>query len=377
MLEDYATVSALSKKYGIPQEDILLIAINACGIESDMPYKRIRFKFELNSKPGELVYLGVPVLNNSDTPFNLNYAKGHILFHNKEIGKIFDAENDTCDASYFRRNDTVLTLNSNSRSSCTGCAFCATHRQDATDKIPLDTEEKLSKYIDDLFLDPKKFGSTRPHFHKSTDSVKNLDFSNLYQVAVVTGCFGSEEEAIDHLKMVNKYFSNRGFNGEFLYIGSEITSEDGLKSLRDEIKNFFLCLSLECFTRREKLLKNIKAKLTLDRAKEVLEISKKLGILCSFTYIIGLDPLEDMVKGLNSFISLINRFPVFQVFQPHWEEHKTLRTPEAEYIDYYLKARKEIESMFIPTNLRPKPWQNYRPLWYFSFADEPINDIRI
>jgi len=364
----------LSKKYNIPYEDILLISLNASSMRSDMPYKRVRFKLNLDSRPDETFYFGIPVIIN--TPFYLSYKERTLYLNTQEVGRITEAENDTCDATYFRRNDTALTLNSNSRSSCVGCAFCATHRQDATDKFKLDSEEKLDKFLTELFFIPEKYGASRPHFHKPILN-KNIDFSNLYQVAIVTGCFGSEREAIEHLKMVYEYFRKRGFKGEFKYIGSEIISKEGLKELADEINKFNLCLSLECFTRREKLLKNIKAELTLDKAKEVLEYAKELGILTNFTYIVGLDPLYELKENLKEFVPYVSKLPIFQIFQPHFEEQKRLRAQGADNIEYYLRARKIIEELFKNADLRPNSWENYRGLWYFSFADEPFSDIRI
>ena len=368
-------VAELSKKYKIPVEDIVFISLNASSMRSDMPYKRVRFKLKINSKPEETFYFGVPVI--SDTPFYLCYEKRVLNLNDQEIGKITEAENDTCDATYFRRNDTSLTLNSNSRSSCVGCTFCTTHRQDATDKFKLDSEEKLDKFLTELFFTSEKYGSTRPHFHKSTLPSKEDVFSNLYQVAVVTGCFDSERRAIEHLKMVYRYFRKHGFNGEFKYIGSEIVSKEGLGEIANEIPRFNLCLSLECFTRRKQFLKNIKAKLTLDKAKDVLKTAQERGILTNFTYIVGLDPLSELRKNLKEFVPLVNKLPIFQVFQPHFEEQKQLRAEGADNVEYYLRARKDIEEMFKDTNLRPNSWENYRGLWYFSFCDEPFNDIRV
>lgn len=45
-------------------------------------------------------------------------------------------------------------------------------------------------------------------------------------------------------------------------------------------------------------------------------------------------------------------------------------------IEYYIKARKILEEMFKDTPLRPKPWENYRSLWYLTFDNEVLYDIR-
>ncbi|MEM5855711.1 MAG: hypothetical protein QW472_05360 [Candidatus Aenigmatarchaeota archaeon] len=371
MLKDVKEAEELSYKYDIPKEDVILISLNASGLNSDLPYKRVRFKLRLYSQPQEVFYFGIPIIRN--TPF---YLKNNGLFlETQKVGDCLEVENDTCDATYFRRNDTVLVLNSNSRSSCSGCAFCATYRQDATDKFTLDSEEKLEKCIKDLFTLPEKYNSTRPHFHRPLSVSTSI--SNLYQISIVTGCFGSEEKASEHIKTVAQYFCKNGFNGELLYIGSELVSKKELASIKERVPNFALIFSLECFTRRNELLKNIKSRVTLEDIENVFNYCKELGISRSFTYIVGLEPIEEIVKGFKRFLHLIDRFPIIQIFQPHWEEQKKLRVLDAENIEYYIKVRKEIEKMFITTSLRPRSWENYRGLWYFTFGNEKLGGIRI
>ncbi len=376
-LQSPETVRELSRAYDIPAVDCTLIALNACGLSTDMSYQRVRFKLSLQSNPEDVFYLGIPVLKKG-TPFVLSAERKQLLFGGEAIGTILNAENDTCDSSYFRRNDTALTINTNSRSSCTGCAFCATHRQDATDKDRLLAEEQLSAYVTEVFSDPKKMGATRPHFHSAAPLVrKELDFSALVQLAIVTACFDSESATAEHIRMVHGFFRRHGFNGELRYIGCEVISEPVLKSLKEEIGDLDICLSLECFTRREKLLRKTKSKLTIEDAAHVLGVMKDLGIKGSFTYIVGLDPLEEMEQGLKGLAPVVSAFPTFQVFQPHWESQSALRAPEAGSLEYYLEARKTIESLYGGTGLRPRLWQNYRSLWFLDFAGEHMHDIRV
>ena len=376
ILESLTALDGLSKKYDIVKEDILLIALHASAMTSDLDNARLRFKFSFLTKPDDVFYFGIPVLKN-DTPFHLSSEERTLSMDGKVIGKVFEVENDTCDTSYFRRNNTVLTLNTNARSSCMGCAICATHRQEANDKVLINSESRLSDYIQELYSVPEKLGVGRAQLTYSPKPTRDLDFYNLRQITVVTGCFPTEEEATSHLKMVYRYFADRGFQGEFRFIGSEIRSEKALQDLSNEVDDMALCLSFEFFDRRKKLLRDSKASLTLDGAIEVLSKAKDLGIRGSFTYIIGMDPLKDMADGLKQMAPFVGDLPVFQVFQPHWAGHKKIRQPEASDIEYYLKARKEIEMIFEGSGLKPKPWQNYKSLWYFTFEDKPLNDIRI
>ncbi|MEM7826474.1 MAG: hypothetical protein QW451_02490, partial [Candidatus Aenigmatarchaeota archaeon] len=75
MLKDVKEAEELSYKYDIPKEDVILISLNASGLNSDLPYKRVRFKLRLYSQPQEVFYFGIPIIRN--TPF---YLKNNGLF---------------------------------------------------------------------------------------------------------------------------------------------------------------------------------------------------------------------------------------------------------------------------------------------------------
>lgn len=355
MLQNILQVEKLSRKYNIPPEDIILIALNCCGINADIPEKRIRFKLKLNTFE-ELFYLAICV-NTSESPF---FLKDNNLFLNRDrIGLVMEKENDTCDSTYFRRNKTVLTLNSNSRSKCRGCKFCGTYIQDAEDVNNLLTEDRLIERITEIL---------------EQNCLKDL--SNFIDVSICTGCFPNETDTLNHILMVRKVLKIFNFNKELKYIGSQITSRRSLEILK-YIKPFSLYLTLECFTRRKELLRHNKATLTISKAKRILKSSIDKGFNTTILYILGLDTLEIVIKRFKELLPCITRFPVINLFQSYLPEHESLRVPEAKNIEYYLKARKRLEKILRNSGLRPQPWENYRPLWYSTFSNEKINDIRI
>ncbi len=376
VLREIDNIEALSKEYGIMREDVELIALNASAMTTDLPLRRVRFKIALSSRPDDIFYLGIPVLK-TNTPFHGSSTEKKLYFNGKEFAAVIDFENDTCDTSYFRRNDTVLVLNTNSRSTCSGCAFCATLRQVATDQDQIKTPEQLEAYVSRLFGTSEELAAVRPHFHRPTMTPSANSFSNLHQLTLVTGCFGSEEAALADLLMVNRYFKAHGFKGTLLYIGGEIRSEAALKKVREEVDRPYFALTLEAFTRRNKIMRPEKAALTLDGAVDLLRKTKDMGIEGGFTYIVGLDPLKDIAEGMERFAGEVTRFPMIQIFQPHWEEQKGIRTPEAVNLKYYLDARKIVEDAFRGTGLRPETWQNYRSLWYFTYDGKELNEQRI
>lgn len=358
MLKNLLEAKNLCKKYEIPVEDIILIALNCDGVNSDKNYKRIRFKLKLNSFLEEF-YMALPIIK-TKSPFYLSSKDSKLFFNNEDIGAITEEELDTCDSTYFRRSKTELTLNSNSRSLCKGCKFCGTYVQGANDSNDLTTKEMLRVKLEEIIEENK---------------MNNL--SNIFEVAVCTGCFPNKNETLNHLIMIREVLEEYNFKGELKYIGSQITSEKSLDILSKKASPFYLALTVECFTRREKLMKSIKSKVTLAKAKNILKKALERGFETSILYIIGLDPLETAVSGLKMFLPFLSRFPIINIFQNYKPEHEFLRDPLAKKIDYYLQARKEIEKLYLSTDLRPRAWENYRSLWYLTFGGEEIHDIRI
>ena len=355
MLEDIKEIQKYSEEYNVPYEDLLLMSLNLTGVKSNLPYPRIRFFIRLNSFPDDF-YVGLPN-NICESPFEIKENK--IYFLNEEIGKVRNIENDTCDETYFRRNKTALTLNSNSRSKCSGCKFCGTYAQDPSDRNNLLTRERLENKFNEL------------------EKMYEIDYSTLVEIAICTGCFSSENDVIEHLKLVREVADKRGFKGEIKYIGSQIVSEESLDFIEEEIAPFGYSLTVECFTRREQLMKPIKSNVTLDLGRDVLRRCKERGFNTTFLYILGLDPLDIISKETAKYLPLLTRFPVINLFQPYVKEHILLRDESANRLEYYLRVRKEMEKLFMSTDLRPRSWENYRPLWYTKFGEEDINDIRI
>lgn len=357
-MQNFNKIKELSRKYKVPKEDILLIGLNCCGVDSDASFVRIRFNLKLKTVPHEKFHLCVPVLR-SETPFYLSCRESKLYFNGEVIGEVTNVENDTSDPIYFRRRGTVLTLNSNSRSSCTGCKFCGNVLLEPKDRYDLTSKDNLMLFLQEFC---KKF--------------RMSSLSHVIQITLSTGCFDNEKEVLEHLLMIKEVFSYFGFTGEIRYIGCEIRTEEGLNLTRNSIKSFALCLSVECFTRREWLLKESK-RISLNQCAQILQLSREKGFGTHFIYIAGLDPINEIKEGFKKLLPLVNRFPVINIFQPYTEAHKGLRNDEGWDIEYYLKVRKCIEELVEQSNLRPNPWENYRPLWYLTFKDRKLKGIRI
>ncbi|MGC9667698.1 hypothetical protein ACNTMW_14220 [Planosporangium sp. 12N6] len=355
MINSLEQVSSLSREWGINEEDILLIALNSCGVRSRLDKARMRFRLRLDSRPDEQLYL-ILSLGRSGSPFELDEHR--LCLNGRRIGVVDALEDDDAVLGYWRNGRKVLTLNSNARSQCTGCVFCPNTLEASSDPrlaALADLDAYLAAIVSDFDL---------------------RDLSEVETVTVCTGCFHYEHLAVDHLRQVRAAMAAHGCSGDIHFLSSVLTSREGLDKAA-AIGPFHLTLTAECFSRRPLILKESKARLTPTQMVEVLATAKDRGIVTDFTYIVGLDSPEVAVEHLTRFVPVTTTFPRFQVYQPHNDLMDVFAADGAREIEYYLRMRRELERLFAPTGLRPRSWENYRPLWYFSFADEPLSGTRI
>lgn len=362
MLTNLSETLILADKYDVPPEDILFLDFSLNGVKFHVPYSRIRFEFVPYDIPvfGRSMkykvnnyFFALPVA--CDSYYSIE--KNSLIINEDIIGKVSSLAEDTCDTCYPRRGGTVLNLNPNSKSSCSGCKFCHTIQQTAKDETRLLTPVEFQHFLEDWV---RKY---------------NLpDLSHLVQVALVTGCFGSEKELIEYLKMIREILSKYNFRGELFYYGSEIISKKALDELIS-VKPFAICLSLECFDNRHIMLRDIKNQVAVEDAKRILSKAKDNGFRTNFSYILGIEPLSAMERLFEEMFPYINSFPIINIFQIH-NGQEGIRYSEAWGIDYYMKAREILEAKFLKTNMRPRPWENYRSLWYLKFGEVVLNGVR-
>ncbi len=364
MLKNIKNLIELSDKYNIPTEDLLLLDLNLSGVKLELQSRRVRFELESTNKNIFSLshsrnifnfYLAIPTVDQSPYYFK----NGSLFFNSHVIGKALGVTEDFCDSSYPRRGGTVLNVNPNARTSCRGCGFCYTFFQVPRDKECILSDDKLRSFLENWI---KKFDVA--------------DLSHLMQIAIVTGCFPNEQKVVNFLKMAKNVLNDFSFKGELFYFGSQIKSGKALLELKN-IKSLGICFSLECFDNKSRasLLRDVKRDLSLATIKDMLMFANNLGIRTNFSYIIGLESLETIEKGFCEFLPYINSFPIINAFQAH-KGQKILRHNDANKIDYYIKARKIIENIFSQTALRPRPWENYRSLWYLKFGNKFLDDIR-
>ncbi|SUD49592.1 Uncharacterised protein [Nocardia otitidiscaviarum] len=354
MLDSRAHADRLADQWGVGADDIVLIALNSCGLDADIGVSRLRFRLRLRTRPDDQLYM-ILSLGRSRSPFRLDGNR--ILLHGDPIADIDADEADDAVLGYWRNAGRVLTLNSNMRSACTGCVFCPNTLEEANDP-------------------PLGFGDLAAYFATLADERGEPDLASVQKICVCTGCFRFEDLALKHLRQVREAMTIHNCRGELHFLSSVLTSAAGLAEAAT-LGPFHLTLTAEAFTQRNLILKDSKAALTPTDMVRVLGDGMAAGVRTDFTYIIGLDPLEVMARWLAEFTPVCTAFPKFQVYQSHTPLMDVYVAEPARRIEYYLAARRQIEEQFGPTGLRPQPWENYRPLWYFSFADEPLTGVRI
>ncbi|MDR2777155.1 MAG: radical SAM protein [Rickettsiales bacterium] len=360
----YEDIARFSEMYSVPEEDVFFIWLNLTGVNANFESNRCRFG--LGIVDGDLFrnarslgidnfYCATALRKDSGFYFS---DDGYLMFGKMEMAKISEPQPDFCESSYPRKEGKVINMNPVLKSRCAGCKFCHTAGQISHEEEKLWDEDDIRMFISNYIT---RLG------------VANL--SEMEQVAIVSGCFRDEREIVDYIFRVRKVLSEFGYRNEIMYFGSQLKKLESLEKLA-EIKPFSYYFTLECFERRKELLRSTKSADSLEDIKVILSWARDLGFNNSYSYIIGLDGLDSVEKYSREFKEYLTRFPVINVYQLH-ERQENLRTEGAHSIEYYLEARKILENIYLDTEARPQPYENYRALWYLKFADEILYGPRI
>lgn len=351
----FDALGELGERYAVPLLDVLLIAANAEGASSALAYPRVRTQLEPRGD-AELWQVILP-LGNPESPFVLDDAS--LRLEGEQVAAVAALENDDVVLSYVRGGGKALTLNSYARSTCTGCLFCPNVIEDAADAKVTGVRP---------LLDLLRWVEADNGW---------ADLTHLEVITVCSGCFHHPEAAISHLSDLRRAAAHRGFTGRLHLLSSVVRERDHLAQLAGAAGPFHLTLTIECFTRRSLLLKDSKASLTLEESCRILDDCADLGMIGDFTYVAGLDPLRDALAGLLLLAGHASTFPRIQVYQAHNDYMRQARSGEAATLDYHLRLRNEVEGAYAERGLAPRSWENYRPLWYSSFAGGSVLGPRV
>ncbi|WP_202805890.1 hypothetical protein [Actinopolymorpha alba] len=345
---------SLALDYDVAWADLLLIALNVHGVRTSVG-SRTRLHVRL---PGEDdTRLIVVPSGRPDSPFELR--GDDLCVDAQPVAAVERLAVDDAVPGYLRCWDgnrwRAATLNPNSRSRCTGCAFCPTSLEDAVDpRLRLDDE--IAALLAGLAAELPPGGS----------------LTDLDEVTISTGCFHTEAAALEHLRTVRRVLTEHGMRPRIGLLSSVLRSQRAFDQIADEVGPFLLYLTAECGSRRDVLLKASKASLLPREMPGLLARARAAGLETSFTYVAGLDAYDEMRDFLSTLLPEVTVFPSVQVYQSHTTLMDLLRAPEAEDLSYYLRIRRDLEELAAPRGLVPERWRCYRPLWYTTFAGAPL-----
>ena len=350
---------SLAVKYGVSPQEIGLIDFNRTGVCLDDDDVKVGFRARFNGTlfyGNDLSWFALPVRAPDDSNFHI--GDGKVFFGNSQIGIIDKPVLDTCDTSY-QRGEKLLNLNSRSRSSCAGCKACVHNDKDLYDNTVIKDRRELrtTEDIERFFREKERLG---------------LNISDLEQIAIVTGLFDDENDVLRHLREVHNVATDFGFSGELMYFGCQLISTAALRSF-SELGKTAIIFAIDNFLDRKKNLSSVKSRLDLDDIYTSMSVAKSLGIETTFAYIAGVDDLSTMADNFAYFSPVCTRFPIVNIFQIQTNLQAQALHPSANNLEYYIQARLTIEDAFSQSNLRPRRWENYRPLWYRTFGNELLD----
>ena len=348
----------LSAKYNIPYREVALIDLNRCGIHLDEDQVRVGFRTRFNATMFcgyDLAWFAMPVRTKSDTNFHI--SGGEILFRDDCIGRLDAPMLDTCESSY-QRGESLLNLNSRSRSNCAGCRACVHNDKSLYDGTVIKDKRELRKRKDiEAFFDQKE--------------KEGLDISALRQIAVVTGLFSNEDDLLNHLKVVDEVAKAHGFCGELMYFGMQLISHRAMREFA-KLSNPAIVFAVDNFTRRKKMQAMAKSRHSLKEICCLMDYARSLGIGVTYAYIAGVDSLDGVTHGANLLAPHCSRFPIVNIFQVQTKLQLGAMVNEAKTLEYYLRVRNIFERTYANSELKPRRWENYRPLWYRTFGGDPL-----
>lgn len=349
----------LAFKYGVSPQEVGLIDFNRTGVCLGDNDVRVGFRVRFNGTlfyNNDLSWFALPVRNSSDSNFHIRNSK--VYFKDFQIGIIDRPVLDTCNTSY-QRGGRLLNLNSRSRSNCIGCKACVHNDKSLYDNTVIKDRHELRtrQDIDNFFYEKERLG---------------MNTSELEQIAVVTGLFRDENETLEHLRDVYNVAIDHKFSGELMYFGCQLMSAAALRDF-SKLGKTAIVFAIDNFTSRKENLSKAKSSLSLEDFYVSMSVAKSLGIETTFAYIAGVDDLSAISENFTYFFNVCTRFPVVNIFQIQTDLQAQALYDGAKNLEYYLQARRAIESAFFNSNMRPRRWENYRPLWYREFNGELLD----
>ncbi|MBT4730631.1 hypothetical protein HN992_00505 [Candidatus Woesearchaeota archaeon] len=285
-MQEQTTIPELKRKYPHFSElELHFFNMKYCGIQDPkIALENSRPIFELWDE-NQLVELDFLISENS--PYKIKEDKIH--YHGNELNLnhlLLDRIKLSVPHIYVRGPlggtkscptlDGFNSMNINPRQLCKGCDFCAYSEKN---------DSKRNRNIEDVLNEAE-----------TSYGLKNFD-----QLAFVTGCFKNEAETTEKFRELIRNSRDKGFEGRYLYIGSQITDEYHLEAVAEEMGGFSYLdyvYTIERFSNREEIMHNSKGK---PKIKEIIQQLSHFSDLefnsLQYSYLVGIENLNHLKKN--------------------------------------------------------------------------------
>lgn len=199
---------------------------------------------------------------------------------------------------------------------------------------------------------PTKYEESARYNWSPTELINKLEskygeeiYPKIEHVLICTELYGNPEAYLNFCEELKYLLFRKGFKGKISALAQEIRTNEQIQHLKNIVDGYDFCYSLECFSRRNKIMSKYKG-LSLEYVLDILNIANEVGFkYVRFNYIAGLDSIEELRKGLEFFLvkTKVNAIGV-NIFTPYSDRQLKLRYTQGYKLSYYAKLLQILSS---------------------------------
>lgn len=319
----------LAHRHQIGWGETLLIALNIHGLRNHADTgTKVRLKVQ---PPEDEFYQLVIPTGVKTSPFTVEDSQ--LLVDGTAVARVSEVRGDTAVGGYLRAGGRAATI----------------HPFADGDTDAQAAEAGYSRLLADLAISLPA-GNT---------------LADLDEVTVTASRYADEEAAITDLSRLRTAMAGLDMTARIGLLSSIVRSEEGLRQLADSVAPFTLFLDADDTEDEDPAVAG-------DTAR-VLAAARSFGHDTSFTYTVGLEPLDVLRERLLPLAQYTTVWPSLYILQTDDPNSVGEHVAEpADRLDFFLQARTMLERIFAPTSLVPEPWRCYRGLWYREYSGDPL-----
>lgn len=337
MMRQLKDLFQLTDRFYVPTEDILLIDINISGVNMDVDTDRVRMYVRLLFGQDFPFFCAIPIRKNT----KYRIKNGFLYYDRQVMARVENIEGEKSDLYDVKENGAVLTL--------PDYLFRVEHMDPTSNIVDIGILQWIHK-----------------NFDAWMDHYEQIDLSSLQKIIIKQKNWPNENSLVQYILQVYARAQKLNFCGELMYLGNQLRSEEAMKKL-ENIENFSYCFQLDYFHGKSTNLEIGKKRLSLSQSKEIMAMALQQDWTVNYTYLVGIDDLENLKMGIRSLLTVTNRFPIINIWQGN---DPTVKGKEVPNLEFFLEARTAIEAIYEKSRLKPQILDSNQPLWYTRFGDD-------